>query len=234
MNTFSVLVVGSCALVMVGCTRVYHAYGPNHAAGASLPIEVTLAYKPDDVVSGTVFYRPAGQGQYRAVTMKARADQLWAVLPTEQYAADEKLQYYLDVSRKGKLFAFGSPAAPYVVTFLAPTDLILANLSDGATSSDTEHPVIIALHANGQPIDQPTAIYQMPGVPGDIRAPMQPDRYGNYSITIPHTAVSAGRWQYAIEVPLDGKVYRRPAQGYRTFSVTWPEYSDPVTIVDEY
>ena len=132
------------------------------------------------------------------------------------------------------MIAFGSPASPYVVTFLDPTDLILANLSDRSTASDTDHPVIIALYSKGQPIDQPTAIYQMPGVPGDIRAPMQPDRYGNYYIEIPHTAVSAGTWQYAIEVPLHGKVHRRPAQGYRTFSVTWPEYSDPVTVVDQY
>ena len=43
----------------------------------------------------------------------------------------------------------------------------------------------IYLLARAQPIEQPTAIYQMPGVPGDIRAPMEADGRGNYRIVIP-------------------------------------------------
>lgn len=230
MKALAVLAIGSCALFMFGCTRVYHAYQPHHAAGTSMPIEVTLTHKHDEAVSGTVYYRPAGQGQYKAVPLSERPDQLWAVLPTEDYEPDQRLQYYLDVAKEGKPFAFGSPGSPYEVTFLDQTDLILANLADEPTASDADHPVIIVLYAKGQPIDQPTAVYQMPGVPGDIRAPMQRDSYGNYYITIPHTAVSAGTWQYAIEVPLDGQLHRRPEQGYRTFSVTWPNYDD-VTVV---
>lgn len=231
MKPFSAPAVGSCVLVLCGCTRVYHAYTPHHAVGTTVPIEVTLTHKHGEAVSGTVYYRPAGQGQYKAVAMNDRADQMWAILPTERYGPDERLQYYVDVSKEGKLFAFGSPGSPYEITFLDQTDMILANLADEPIASDADHPVIIALYAKGQPIEQPTAVYQMPGVPGDIRAPMKRDNYGNFYITIPSAVVIAGTWQYAIEVPLDGQVHRRPAQGYRTFSVTWPDYSD-VTVVD--
>lgn len=225
MKALTALAVGSCALVMAGCTRVYHAYSPHHPANTSLPIEVTLTHKPDQVVDGTVYYRPAGHGSYQAMPMSDRANQLWAVLPTENYGPDERLEYYLDVSKEGKPFAFGSPANPYEVTFLDRTGLILTSLMDQSIASDADHPVVITLYSRGQPIDPPTVIYEMPGVPGEIRAAMQADDHGNYSVTIPRRTVRAGAWQYAIEVPLNGRVYRRPERGFRRFTVERPEYA---------
>lgn len=230
MKAIAVFLAGSCALCMFGCTRVYHRYSAIHPAGTTLPVEVTVTHKRDQVVSGTVYYRALGQGPYDAVPMQVRAQQLWAVLPTEDYGAQDTLQYYIDVTKEGRLIPFGSPGSPYRVTFLDRTELILAGLADGPVASDTHHPVAIYLYARNQPIDQPTAVYQMPGVPGDIRAPMELDAYGNYSIVIPPAAVSAGTWRYAIEIPVDGQVHRRPRRGYRSFTVVLHTYREAETV----
>ena len=41
------------------------------------------------------------------------------MLPTDHLQPDEQVEYYIDVERDGKMKGLGSPASPYVVTFLA-------------------------------------------------------------------------------------------------------------------
>ncbi len=218
-------------MVTLGCTRVHHHYKPNQVVGRTLPVEVTITHDADDVVDGTVHYRTtgsAGSSPYEAVRLQRRANQLWTMLPTEQLQADDTIEYYIDVMKNGRMTALGSPASPFVVTVLDRTGMVLASLSDRPIASDTEHEVQIILYARQQPIGQPTVIYQMPGVPGDIRSPMEADGYGNFRVVIPASVVNAGTWRYAIEFPLEGEHYRRPPLGYRSFVVSVP-YEEQIT-----
>lgn len=222
----------ACVLLttLIGCTRIKHHHEPLHAAGMPLPIEVTVKHKPGQSVSGTVHHRTPDEPHYASTIMQLRADQLWAMVPTDHLPPNEQLQYYIDVTKDGQMTALGSPGAPYVVTLLDPAGMILAQLSDRSYATDDEHPVKIVLHANHEPIEQPSLIYQMPGVPGDVRASMDPNGRGGYEVTIPPFAVRPGTWRYAIEVPLEGTVHRRPPQGYRSFSVATapPPAPEPV------
>ncbi len=222
MRATSAILAGLGLMAALGCSRIQHRYVPYHAAGQALPVEVVVPHKPDVPVRGTVYHRFPGQGHYASTPLQARGGQLWALLPTESVPPDGAVEYYIDVTRDGKLIAMGSPAAPYVVTFLDEIGLILANLEHRVVASDTIHPVQIILLTGRGAVDQPTACYQMPGVPGDIRAPMEPDGRGNFSITIPSRAVSPGTWRYAIEVPVAGQMHRLPPQGYQSFMVCEP------------
>ena len=234
MKTTSLL-AGCCLLVTLGCTRVHHRFTPRQVVGRTLPIEVTINHDAKDVVHGTIYYRTTGStgsGQYESIRLQRRADQLWTMLPTENLQASDTIEYYIDVSKNGRMTALGSPASPFVVTVLDRTEMVLANLSDRANASDTEHEVQIILYARSQPIGQPTVIYQIPGVPGNIRSPMEPDGHGNYHIVIPPNAVSGGTWRYAIEFALEGEQYRRPPLGYRSFVVQVPvevHYEEHIT-----
>ena len=224
------LLAGCCLLVTLGCTRVHHHFRPHQAVGTTLPIEVTVTHGHDDVVSGTVYYRTSSRGPFKSIRMEPRADQLWAMLPTESLDADKTVEYYIDVTKNDRMTALASPASPFVVTVLDRTSMVLANLYDRPVATDEEHEVSIVLYAKRQRIGRPTISYQMPGVPGDIQAAMESDGYGNYRIVIPSGAVRAGTWRYAIEFELDGKSFRRPDQGYRSFTVSAP-YTPQITEV---
>ncbi|MHC5024036.1 MAG: hypothetical protein ACYTGG_09000 [Planctomycetota bacterium] len=219
MKIKSAIIATLCLVASLGCTRVHHSYQPFVAAGTALPVEVAVKFKSGQPVSGTVHHRVSGQGAYHATPMQVRAGQLWAVLPTGHLQPQDTVEYYIDVTRDGSMHALGSPASPYVVTMLDRTELILSRLSDRPIASDEDHPVRIVLVASGQPVEQPRATYQIPGIPGEIRAEMDNDGRGNFHIIIPPAVVRAGQWKYSIEVPLEGETYRLPQQGYRTFHV---------------
>jgi hypothetical protein len=207
----------------LGCVRVVrHRYDPNQPTGVSVPVEVTVPYKTGDDIRGTVHYRLSGKGRYESLTMQTRGGQLWAMLPTESYAAAESVEYYIDFSRNGEFTGLGSPGSPYRIKFLDKRDYILANLVDESSSTDADHPVAIHLYAAGQPVHRPVVHYQMPGVPGEVRAPMESDGYGNFHLVIPAAAVAPGVWRYAIEMNVSEQTHRMPPQGYRSFSVTIP------------
>ena len=216
-----------CLFVLLGCSRIQHGSRPYHAAGTDLPVEVVVEHKPDELVSGTVYHRDSGYGAYEAHRMQLRADRLWALLPTDHLHPDDTVEYYIDVTKDGKLHALGSPGSPYVVTILDQAGMILASLQDRPYAGDEDHQVRIVLLTGHQPIDQPGVVYQMPGVPGDITAPMEADGRGNYHLIIPARAVVPGTWRYAIEVSFDGQKYRLPRHGYRSFVVA-PAYHPEV------
>ena len=219
MNLKAAITVTACLIVATGCGRVHHTFRPNQPAGTALPVEVTVKHKADQMVSGTVYHRMTGMTAFDSARMQPRAGQLYALLPTQDSLPLDTCEYYIDVNRDGKMFALGSPGSPYVVTFLDQEEMILSNLNDRPIASDAGHEVRIVLEARNQPIDQPYAVYRMPGVPGNIRTPMESDGYGNYQVIVPPHAVRPGTWRYAIEVPLNGSTYRIPKQGYRSFTV---------------
>ena len=95
----------------------------------------------------------------------------------------------------------------------------MTNVRDHVFGTDSEHEVRIVRTAGRHPIDQPIVFYQVPGAAGDVRAPMVDDGLGGYQLTIPAAAVSPGTWTYTIEVPLNGKTYRIPEEGHRSFVV---------------
>ena len=223
-------IVGSAFLLAAaGCGGVGHRYTSVQPVGTSLPIEVSVKYKADQTVYGTVHYRSSGTGAYGREPMQLRAGQLWAMLPTEDVASQETVEYYVDVNVNGKLHALGSPGSPYVVTFMDEESMILASLREEVYASDTRNEVRILLLAWNEPIDQPFIKYQLPGVPGEIRAPMEPDGRGNYQILIPPYAVSPGIWRYSIEFSLYGTAHRVPPYGTRSFTVT-QAYDHPLSV----
>ncbi|MHC4948549.1 MAG: hypothetical protein ACYTG1_09835 [Planctomycetota bacterium] len=213
------LAVAVLLAVAAGCSAVQHQHQPYRAAGTDLPVEVTVKHEAGEPVQGTVHHRSAGSGAYDTVRMELRGDQLWTMLPTSGLEPEAEVEYYIDVDKAGELHTLGSPGAPYVVTFLDQDGMILSSLRDRPVASDSDHPVRIVLHAKGEPIGQPMAVYLMPGIPGEIRAPMEHDGRGNYLVTIPPTVVRAGTWKYMIEVPINGTTYRFPENGFRTFAV---------------
>ncbi len=219
------IVAALCLPLVLGCTRVHHAYTPLRAAGTAVSVEVSINRGADEPVGGTVHYRTFAGGSYEAVPMQARGEQLWASLPTSFLKPEETVEYYIDVTKNGKLITLGTPGSPYVVTFKDAVGMLLATLADRPYASDDDHDVHLVLFAGGQPIEQPQAVYQMPGVPGDIRAPMEADGRGNYRLVIEAHAVSPGTWRYAIEVPYEGQMFRLPRQGFRSFVVT-PAYDE--------
>lgn len=222
MRATCALVIGIGLVVTAGCTKVHHRYEPYQAIGRPIPIEVSIKHKSDEPISGTVYHRSAGRFNYKATRLQARGEQLWAMVPTDGLQPDDTVEYYLDVVKDGRLTTLGTPGAPYVVTVLDQAGMVRNSLRDYPVASDSAHAVAIVLSAHRQPIEQPTALYQMPGVPGDVRAPMEADGHGNYKIVIPPAAVSPGTWRYAIEVPYNGQVFRLPEQGYRSFVVVEP------------
>jgi hypothetical protein len=216
------LLAGCCLLVTLGCTRIHHHYRPHQAAGSTLPIEVTVTHKPADIVRGIVHYRTQGYGPYAVMPMERRANQLWAMLPTEHLAPDDTIEYYIDITKNDRMTALASPASPFTVKVLDRTGMALTKLSDRPLASDSNHEVSIILYSREQHVGRPIVSYRIPGVPGDIRASMEADGYGNYRIAIPPDAVRAGTWRYAIEFELDGREFRRPETGYRSFEVVEP------------
>ncbi len=219
------VVAALCLPAVLGCTRVHHAYTPLQAAGSAVSVEVFVNRGGDEPVTGTVYYRTFAGGPFETAPMQVRGETLWASLPTGFLQPEETVEYYIDVTKNGKLITLGTPGHPYVVTFKDAMGMVLATLSDRPYASDDEHPVHLVLFAGDHPIQQPQAIYQMPGVPGDIRAPMEADGRGNYRLVIDAHAVSPGTWRYAIEVPLEGQVVRLPRLGFRSFVVT-PAYHE--------
>lgn len=216
LTTVSALLV----LAAAGCgSPVRHFYRSVHGAGASLPIEVSVRHKPDQMVTGTVYYRRSAADTYEAAPMRLRAGQLWAMLPTEDTQPQETLEYYIDVDRAGEFVALGSPGSPYVVRFLDRDGMIIAGLRLAAYASDDRHPVRMVLVARHEPVEEPVAVYRIPGVPGEVRAPMEPDGSGNFQVFIPRHGARVGTWRYAVEVSLNGQLYRLPEHGFRSFVV---------------
>jgi hypothetical protein len=229
MRRLSSIVLGLCLLAAVGCGGVGHRYTSVQPVGTALPVEVSVKHKADQTVYGTVHYRVSGTGAYERKPMQLRAGQLWAMLPTEDVASQDTVEYYVDVNLAGKLHALGSPGSPYVVTFMDEESMILASLREEVYASDTLNEVRIVLLAWNEPIGQPFISYQLPGVPGEIHAPMEADGYGNYQIIIPPHAVSPGIWRYAIEFALNGTEHRLPRHGTRSFTVT-QAYDHPLSV----
>jgi hypothetical protein len=237
MKAFKALACG-CLLAAAGCTSIRHYPTDRLPVGSPLPLEVSVRTKAGRHVEGTVFYRTGGMGRFEEAPMNYRAGILYAELPTDTLAPRDTVEYYVDVRLDGDLHAIGTPGSPYVVTMLDRRDMILSSLHEQVFASDTMNEVRVVLVARDQPIGQPTISYMMPGVPGEIRTPMEPDGYGNYVMAIEPHAVRSGTWKYAIEVPLDGSIHRMPRQGYQSFSVTesirqqmsdswWPVLDDP-------
>ncbi len=214
------LFVGTCLLVLAGCgTGVRHSFSPYQPVGTALPIEVAVKHKADEYVNGTVHHRTSASAAYQATAMELRGGQLWALLPTEDLQAHDTVEYYIDVNRGGDFLALGSPGSPYRVRFLGQDGMVIAGLRSKAYATDDAHPVRIVLIARYQQIDRPTVVYQVPGVPGEVRAAMQEDGNGNFHIVVPRHGVSAGQWKYAVEISLNGNDYRIPRRGYRSFAV---------------
>lgn len=223
MKSLCAIACGCLLLAGAGCTSIRHSPTDRLSVGSPLPLEVSVRTKAGRQVEGTVYYRTTGAGRFEEAPMHYRAGELYAELPTETLEARDRVEYYVDVRLDGKLYAVGTPGSPYVVTMLDRREMILSSLAERVFASDTMHDVRIVLMSRDQPIDQPTIAYMMPGVPGEIRAPMETDGYGNYVMFIASQAVRSGTWKYAIEVPLDSTVHRMPSQGYRSFTVTEPE-----------
>jgi hypothetical protein len=215
-------------LAAAGCTSIRHYPTDRLPVGSPLALEVSVRTKASRQVTGTVFYRTTGIGRFEAAPMDYRAGQLYTELPTDSLGPNDRVEYYVDVRVDGDLHAIGTPGSPFVVTMLDRRDMILSNIEERVFASDTMNDVRIVLLTRNQPIDQPTVSYLMPGVPGEIRAPMETDEYGNYEMFIAPHAVRSGTWKYAIEVPLDGMVHRIPSHGYRSFTVTEPPVEELV------
>ncbi len=228
MRSLRVIVCGCVLLAAAGCTRIRHYPTDRLSVGSPLPVEVAVQTKASRQVQGTVFYRTTGVGRFEAAPMDYRAGQLYVELPTDSLGPNDRVEYYLDVRVDGDLHAIGTPGSPFVVTMLDRRDMILSSLDEQVFASDTLNEVRIVLVSRNQPIDQPTVSYLMPGVPGEIRAPMETDEYGNYVMYIAPHAVRSGTWKYAIEVPLDGTVHRMPSHGYRSFTVVKPQVDELV------
>lgn len=219
MRTQCAIFIGIGLFAALGCSRVQHSFHPYQPVGTALSVEVAVKHKDSEPVSGIVYHRMTGAGAYQATPMQLRAGQLWALLPTEDLQSQDTAEYYIDVNKARRQYALGSPGSPFVVTFMDQAGMILSSLRDKPFATDTAHEVRIVLQGANQLVDQPTAVYQIPGVPGEIRAPMEADGYGNFQILIPPHAVRAGTWKYAIEISLNGEIIRMPQQGYQSFFV---------------
>ncbi len=219
MRPQTLIAAGFCLLVAGGCASVRHDFQPYRAAGSELPIEVEVRGGDAGDMHGTVHYRRDGRGVFMTQPLELRANRLSAILPTADAHPEDVVEYYIDVNRDGKLVPLGTPGQPYVVTFLDADQMILTHLTDECMHRDAHHEVRLSLLTDGQRIEQPEVVYQMPGVPGNIRSGMEPDRNGNFHVVIPADTVTPGTWRYAIEVPINGRAYRFPERGYRTFIV---------------
>lgn len=220
MRAQSVIVAGFCLLVLAGCSTVKHASAPYAVAGVDVPVEVAVRYKEGDMVHGVVHHRrPNHGGPFVETPMTLRADQLYAMVPGESTVPHDTLEYYIDVSKNGKLHAIGSPMKPFTKTFLEADQIVLTHLEDKPLATDAHHDVRLVLLTQAQPVGSPSVIYQMPGVPGNIRSDMEKDFRGDYQVVIPSESVTPGTWRYAMEVTVNGTVYRFPERGYRSFQV---------------
>ncbi len=219
MRVLSGFVIGIGALVVAGCNGSSHTTRPYHLRGTALPIEVGVTSEAGETVSGIVHYRTSRGGVYQPALMRLDDQELRVELQTQDLRANDTLEYYISVTTAGKLKTMGSQHAPFVVTFLDRDAMIMTNVRDHVFATDSEHEVRIVLTAGRHPIDQPIVFYQISGASGDVRAPMVDDGLGGYQLIIPPAAVSPGTWTYTIEVPLNGKTYRLPEEGHRSFVV---------------
>lgn len=219
MRVLSGFVIGIGALVVAGCSGSSHTTRPYHLRGTALPIEVRVQSEAGEKVSGIVHYRSSHSDVYQPALMRLNDQALRVELQTQHLRANDTLEYYIDVTTAGKLKTIGSQHAPFVVTFLDRDAMIMTNVRDHVFATDSEHEVRIVLTVGRHPIDQPIVFYKISGAAGDVRAPMVDDGLGGYQLTIPPAAVSPGTWTYTIEVPLNGKTYRIPEEGHRSFVV---------------
>ena len=216
-------------LLLTGCgVTVRHQPAAFQPIGTALPVEVSHNFDNDAKVEGVVHYRVNPGSTFAQAAMQMRGGQLWTMLPTEDLARDECVEYYIDIDGDGKLYALGSPGRPFVTTFLDRTGMIIANLHATIHASDTNDDVVIVLHTKQAPVREPVVEYFMPDVPGVVRAPMDPNAYGDFVIVIPAHAVRAGTWRYALEMDVEGYAHRIPEQGFGAFDVRpAPEYHRP-------
>lgn len=216
--------------LLAGCgATVRHNPRAIQPVGTTLPIEVSHTFDRDADVSGVVHYRMPGSPTFAQAALQMRGTQLWTMLPTEDLAPDEWVEYYIDVDGDGSLYALGSPGRPFQTTFLDRTGMIIAGLHATVHASDTSEDVVIVLNTRGAVIDQPIVEYFMPDVPGIVRAPMDADPYGNFVVVIPAHVVRAGTWRYAIDMEVEGLAHRIPETGFGVFDVNRAERAETVS-----
>lgn len=225
MRALFVTTTAAClAAALTGCgAGVRHAPKPAQLAGSALPVEVQV--KTDKPVRGEVSWRVYPETRYETLTLSRRAGQLWTFLPTEAVAPGSTVEYFIDVTRDGKLYALGTPARPYATDILGATEFTLSQLSAHVYSGYAGEDVRLELRTGsnrlGESVGQPLVELLVPGLPGSNVTPMDPSRNG-YATTIDGDAVGPGTWSYAIEVPVGDEIFRLPEAGFYSFTVQLP------------
>jgi hypothetical protein len=156
--------------------------------------------------------------------MTARADGLYALLPTAALPGGADLLYYVDVQQGGKAFSHGSPAKPYVVHMLDPLQWAADQVKVSIEGGRAFEPLIIHTETGQLSVDTITLLYTIPGVVGEIAAPMQRVGESHWMLKVPPPSVPPGPWSYALMLHTPGnETLRIPGAGSRQFVIQSPK-----------
>ena len=196
-------------------------------AGQILPVYVQLGdTKPP--ATGQVHYRQPAEAQFNAMQMNARSDGLYALLPTASLPAGIDLLYYIDVQQGEKNFAHGAPDKPYVVHVLDPLQWATEQVKLSIEGDLAFAPLIIHVTTGELDVDTITLLYTIPGVVGEISAPMQRVGDSHWILKVPPPSVHPGPWSYAMVLNTTaGQTLRIPGAGSRQFVIKQPKAIKP-------
>lgn len=201
-----------------GCTATH---SPVHSlkAGQILPVYVQLN-DTRTPATGQVHYRQPAEPQFNTMPMTVRPDGLFALLPTAMLPGGVDLLYYIDVQQGDKTFSHGSPARPYVVHVLDPLAWAVDQVKVSIEGRRAFDPLIIHVETGALDVDTITLLYTIPGVVGEIAAPMQRAGESHWMLNVPPPSVHPGAWSYATVLHTTaGETLRIPGEGSRQFII---------------
>ncbi len=212
------------AVWLGGCSGVRHTGEAYVLVGQAYPVAVDVKLKEGESASGEVFYRLAGEPGYRRQPLASRVGgrQLWASLPVDLSVVGQTIEYYLDIVKGGKPYAFYSPVSPRRVRVLDQRSYIAKKLRVDVSHSHSGHPVRFDLIAGGLAVSDAVLTYQVPGLPGWATASMRPAGRGRWRVEVPSWHAHAGWWNYRIDAVVEGISFHLPQHHWYSFELHAP------------
>ncbi len=221
------LVLITCLLLCsAGCQMfrptptVHHL--PVDAAKTGEPLSVvvtTRRVKAETQIEGAVHYRLPGYSRFSNRRLERRSGEMWAALPTNRVRDGERVAYFIDVTIDGEEKSLGSAMEPFTVRFVDREKFALREVEPTVKIERAGLPLRFELEVGSSGARDVELTYERPGMPGAITVPMKRKIGDRYVIEVPATRVSGGQWRYFMTVNVEGRRWRLPAEGWRTFVV---------------
>ncbi len=219
MRSCALVLAGITLMLLAGCSPIRHHTVDAVEVGDPIYVVVNVDRREGQPSpAGTMFFLVPGRDEYIEEPMQQRGDELLGRITTVGLMPGDRVMYYLDIQHGGKLHALGSPARPFTVKVLSHDQYLEHKLSYDVRYGDDKSKVSFQLDADDLNVHEARVVYQMPGLGGEVHAPMQ-RVFNLYRLDIEKEHVQPGIWRYFIVAEIEGSTFRLPKAGYAQFEV---------------